>query len=115
MGMDLVSLTNGTSQFQVVKRGHYQHRGGGGIGNADVTSPVADLGGGSWGSMEPPFWLVLVLRGIDFVLQWNPSPNLSTKRLLLWLTLASFTIVNRSIDPHSYSFLARNVPGMGVA
>ena len=29
---------------------------------------------GSWGSMEPPFWLVLVLIGIDFVLQWKPPP-----------------------------------------
>ena len=32
-------------------------------------------GGGFWGSMEPPFWLVLVLSGIDFVLQWTPPPS----------------------------------------
>ena len=46
---------------------------------------VADLGGGSRVSTEPPFGLDLVLRSTDDRL---PSLAIELRKLLLWLTLA---------------------------
>ena len=56
---------------------------------------------------NPPFgWMMdLVLRVIDFILH-----GAKVRRDLLWLTLASFSIVNRSIDQHSHSFGLENMP-----
>ena len=63
----------------------------------------------SWSSMESPFWLALVLRDIDFVLH-----GAKVLRDLLWLTLALFSIGNRSIDQHTHSFWARKRALVGV-
>ena len=54
--------------------------------------------------MEPPFWLALLLRDIDFVLH-----EAKVLRDLLWLTSASFSILNKSTDQHSHLLWAENV------